>query len=95
MYQWMEFERIQFKYYYFVLGGAKDATDFGRSVNPISTGGQIMPTPGFSDLPTSLITMQYELKGVTTSNLNLIFLFLISIINEKTETLYEYSSFSI
>ena len=35
--------------------------DFGRSVNPISTGGQIMPTtsifapsPGFSDFPTAL-----------------------------------------
>ena len=43
-----------------VPGGAMASPVFGRSVNPISTGGgQIMPTittgtPGFSDLPTTL-----------------------------------------
>ena len=44
-------------------GGAMAPPDFGRSVNPISTkGGRLCPpnntgTPGFSDLPTALISM--------------------------------------
>ena len=49
-----------------VPGGAMASPVFGRSVNPISTGGgQIMPTittgtPGFSDLPTTLDQPEYE-----------------------------------
>ena len=42
-------------------GGAKAFPNFGRSVNPISTGEAdyayqiiLAPTPGFSDLPTAL-----------------------------------------
>ena len=41
-------------------GGPWYPQDFGRSVNPIQTWGQIMPTtllhfPGFSGLPTALL----------------------------------------
>ena len=45
-------------------GGAKAPSDFGRSVNPISTkGGRLYPlnntgTPGFSALPTALSLYQ-------------------------------------
>ena len=43
--------------------------DFGRSVNPISTkGGRLCPpnntgTPGFSDLPTALLTLSISETG--------------------------------
>ena len=43
-------------------GGIMGPPDFGRSVNPILTGGIICPLhyycpPGFSDLPTALLTV--------------------------------------
>ena len=54
-----------------VPGGAMAPTDFGTSVNPISTreGGRLCPsnsagTPGFSDLPMALLFRRIDLTHV-------------------------------